>query len=213
MTRKDEGIRKYMKPKKDINEKYNNLIWSDNDQKAKTPPEVWHSIHEEFGKYIFDPCPPNPKWDGLKISWKKLNYVNPPYNKCKDWMKKAVHEMKVNKCKSVCLIPCRSHTNWFHEYVIPYAAEIRFIKNGVRFVGYKRKSPFSTCIVIYDPKHEGIPVLNSIDFYEKKDIEKPKPKPKPKKRKAKEEKTKKTKKTKTKKDKIDLPLAYTTSLL
>ena len=42
-----------MKPKKDINEKYNNLIWSDNDQKAKTPPEVWHSIHEEFGKYIF----------------------------------------------------------------------------------------------------------------------------------------------------------------
>ena len=38
------------------------------------------------------------------------------------------------------------------------------------------------------------------------------PKPKPKKRKAKQENINKPKKTKTKKDKIDLPLAYTTSL-
>lgn len=150
----------------EITTNYDKLIWSDNDQKAQTPSEVWDCLHKEFGKQLFDPCPLNPKWDGLNIPWKKLNYVNPPYNKCKEWMKKAVHEMKVNKCKSICLIPCRSHTNWFHEFVLPHAAEIRLIKNGVRFVGYKRKSPFSTCIVIFDPNHEGtMPKLNSVNFY------------------------------------------------
>lgn len=150
-------------------------MWSSENQKAQTPKEVWQILEAEFGK-MFDPCPPHPLWDGLKIEWssKQVNYVNPPYNECGKWMEKAVQEMKKNK-KVCALIPCRSHTNWFHSFVIPYASEIRFVKNGVRFQGFKRKSPFSICIVIYDPTHKSKQRFTSIDFYAKNTTKEAKP--------------------------------------
>ena len=162
---------------------YSNFMWSTENQKAQTPTEVWETLEAEFGK-MFDPCPPNPSCDGLKIEWstKQVNYVNPPYNECGKWMEKCVQEYKKGK-KVVCLIPCRSHTNWFHAHVIPYANQIRFIKNGVRFQGYKRKSPFSVCIVIYDPTSKTKQSFSGIDFYSPKEekqitIEKSHPKKK-----------------------------------
>ena len=153
-------------PVKKEKNNYNKVMWTGDNQQAQTPPEVWKSLEAEFGE-MFDPCPANPEVDGLSIPWKKINYVNPPYNECNAWMQKVVHEF-VHGNKSVCLIPARSNTNWFHNWVLPYATEIRFIKNGVKFVGYKRKSPFPVCIVVYDPKKKGEQTFKSIDFYKKK---------------------------------------------
>lgn len=143
--------------------KYSKLMWSNDNQQAETPPEVWKTLEEEFGK-MYDPCPPNYKINGLVSEWKSVNYVNPPYNECGTWMEKVITEYKKGK-KCICLIPARSHTNWFHEWVIPYVTELRFVQNGVRFVGYRRKSPFSICIAIFDPAKKGTQSFCGQNFY------------------------------------------------
>ena len=49
-----------------------------------TPDKIWHLIKDKWGydkEDFFDPCPVNPKHNGLEIKWKKLNFVNPPYSR------------------------------------------------------------------------------------------------------------------------------------
>ena len=54
---------------------------------------------------------------------------------------------------AVLLIPARTDTKWFHEYVY-HKAEIRFIKGRVKFGGAKYNAPFPSMIVIYKPTNE-----------------------------------------------------------
>jgi site-specific DNA-methyltransferase (adenine-specific) len=50
---------------------------------------------------------------------------------------------------AVFLIPARTDTRWFHEIVLPYAAEIRFIKGRLKFSGAKNSAPFPSMIVVF----------------------------------------------------------------
>ena len=49
----------------------------------ETPTDLLEYIRMKYfnGHSFFDPCPIDPDFDGLKIAWKKRNYVNPPYNR------------------------------------------------------------------------------------------------------------------------------------
>ena len=103
-----------------------------------TPPEILNMVEMEFGR-LFDPCPLNAEFDGLSIEWKKVNYINPPYNR-KDkeaFIRKAFEEsQKGNLC--VMLLPVSTSTKIFHEVIYPYA-EIRFLKRRVKFIGVNSK--------------------------------------------------------------------------
>ncbi len=116
------------------------------DQKARTPETVYNQLNEEF-KFDFDPCPADPKFDGLEIEWGQRNYVNPPYNDVPSWIKKAYEESQKGKLV-VMLLPVRTQTLWFYNYG-RYAKEIRFIQGGIRFQGYNHKCPFPLMILIY----------------------------------------------------------------
>jgi site-specific DNA-methyltransferase (adenine-specific) len=50
---------------------------------------------------------------------------------------------------AVFLIPARTDTRWFHEIVLPYAKEIRFIKGRLKFGDSKNSAPFPSMIVIF----------------------------------------------------------------
>ena len=109
----------------------------------ETPNYLLEKIREEFG-YFYDPCPLKSKEDGLSISWKDVNYINPPYNitdKPK-FIKKAFEEFKKGKT-CIILVPATTETKWFHELVVPYA-EVRLIKGRVRFKGYNSKGEYVT---------------------------------------------------------------------
>src|SRR3990167_3688523 len=103
-------------------------------QNWKTPKAFYQALDAEF-RFDFDPCPPNPEFDGLNIEWGGANYVNPPYKDCAKWLKKGFEEHQKGKTV-VFLIPSRTDTNYWHEYVMK-AQEIRFIKGRLNFDGHK----------------------------------------------------------------------------
>ena len=114
-------------------------------------------IKKRFEDY-FDPCPfPKPAWDGLKIEWKNKNFVNPPYNEIVKWAQKCCEEFKKGR-ECVLLIPSRTDTRYFHDFIIPYA-KIEFIKGRLRFVdlngssGGNGKAPFASIFCHYLPSH------------------------------------------------------------
>jgi hypothetical protein len=74
--------------------------------------------------------------------------MNPPYGReIGKWIKKA-YEESLNGCTVVCLLPSRTDTRWFWDYILG-KAEIRFIKGRLKFGGHKNAAPFPSMIVIY----------------------------------------------------------------
>ena len=109
----------------------------------QTPSYLYEQLNKEF-LFEFDPCPINPKFDGLTIDWKKSNFVNPPYSrKLKElFIIKAYHEyLKGNLV--VMLLPVSTSTKIFHTYIYN-KAEIRFLEGRVKFCGYNTFGDYVT---------------------------------------------------------------------
>lgn len=78
----------------------------------------------------------------------KSFFLNPPYSKIAAFMKKA-YEESLKGAVVVCLIPCRTDTRYWHDYVMK-AQEIRFVKGRLKFNGGSCGAPFPSCVVIFD---------------------------------------------------------------
>lgn len=123
-----------------------NPLFTSINQKWKTPKQIYQILEAEFG-FDFDPCPEDPKFDGLSVEWGNSNFVNPPHNQIKKWILKGFEEAQKNKVV-VFLIPSRTETTWWHD-VCMKASEIRFIRGRLRFEGAVHNAPFPSCIVIF----------------------------------------------------------------
>jgi len=133
--------------------KNRNLIHSDH---WKTPLYFYSELNKEFN-FTFDPCPLHSDFDGLNISWKKRNFINPPYSrKLKElFILKALYESKKNKL-CVLLIPVSTSTKIFHEVILPNAFEIRFIKGRINFEGV---NSFGVSVKNKPPMHDSMIVI------------------------------------------------------
>ena len=87
-----------------------------------TPDKIWHLIKDKWGydkEDFFDPCPVNPKHNGLEIKWKKLNFVNPPYSREKGEKKSQltlfVEKALEEKGTTIMLLPSKTDQDWFHQ--------------------------------------------------------------------------------------------------
>ena len=113
----------------------------------KTPKALYAQLDAEFG-FDFDPCPPNPSFDGLSVEWGGANFVNPPYGReLPKWIEKGFKEWKKGKLV-VFLIPSRTDTRWWHDFVMQ-AEEIRLIKGRLHFDDAKGAAPFPSCVVVF----------------------------------------------------------------
>ena len=85
--------------------------------------------------------------DGLSQDWTDLRcWMNPPYGReIGKWVKKAAEG---GAELVVCLLPARTDTKWFHEYIYN-KAEIRFIKGRLKFGDGKNSAPFPSMLVIF----------------------------------------------------------------
>lgn len=123
------------------------VVFSSQSDNWRTPEKLYEKLNKEFD-FDFDPCPINSDFDGLNICWGRRNFINPPYSQVKEWIVKGFNEyLKGKLC--VFLVPARTDTKWFHELVLPYAKEIRFIKGRLKFSDYKNSAPFPSCIIIF----------------------------------------------------------------
>ena len=103
-----------------------------------TPDRVFDIIKEKWGyskNEMFDPCPENPKFNGLGINWKNLNFVNPPYTLLKEFVYKAIKETDIGR-KTIMLLPCKTDQHWFHE-LKPWWDQIIWIEKRLKFKNNK----------------------------------------------------------------------------
>ena len=126
-----------------------------------TPQAFFDKLDKEFW-FTLDPCASeeNAKCDnfytkednGLEKNWEGENvFCNPPYGReIKHWVKKCSEEGKKENTIVVMLIPARTDTRYFHEYIYG-KAEIRFIKGRLKFEGGENNNPapFPSMLVIF----------------------------------------------------------------
>ena len=112
-----------------------------------TPSSIYIQLDNEF-RFDFDPCPNDPSFNGLQIEWGQRSYVNPPFSNWQIWVHKGYEEHKKGKMV-VFLLAARTDTKAFHEIIIPFATEIRFIQGRLKFGGSKTGAPFPSMVVIF----------------------------------------------------------------
>ena len=133
------------------------MFSSETDQWA-TPQYFFDELNAEF-HFTLDPCADefnhkcekyfSKEQDGLSQSWKNdIVFCNPPYGReIYNWVKKAYEEYNKGAIV-VMLVPARTDTKWFHEFIYK-KAEIRFIKGRLKFGNSKNSAPFPSMVVIF----------------------------------------------------------------
>lgn len=125
-----------------------------------TPSDLFEKLDKEF-HFNLDPCctHENAKCevhftkeeDGLKQSWGGYNvFCNPPYGSdIKHWVRKCYEESRKPNTTVVLLIPARTDTSYFHDYIYHKVREIRFIRGRLHFNDSPQGAPFPSMIVIF----------------------------------------------------------------
>ncbi len=146
-----------------------------------TPQALFDDLHCEFrfqwdvaatianakcGPYrYFGPDHGNKEYrDGLSEQWRTYRteaverlWCNPPYSRCRDFIAKAALEAK-HGATTVCLVPSRTDTRWWHQWVwddVRHCArpgvEVRFLKGRLKFGNSENSAPFPSVLVIFRP--------------------------------------------------------------
>lgn len=135
------------------------LMFSSKTDLWSTPWSFFDKLNDEF-HFTLDPCSTHEnakcykhftiEEDGLLQDWgNEVVFCNPPYGRqIKDWVKKAYEESQKDNTTVVMLIPARTDTIYFHEYIY-HKAEIRFIKGRLKFGDAKNAAPFPSMVVIF----------------------------------------------------------------
>ena len=110
----------------------------------RTPRDFYANLNAEFN-FDFDPCPfqHDMSWDGLQVEWGQRNFVNPPYSRphLKNFVLKGIEESNKGKV-CVFLIPASTDTKLFHDYILRYSSDIRFVRGRLKFEGYNNEGEF-----------------------------------------------------------------------
>ena len=132
----------------------NDALFSHKTDLWETPQDFFDRLNDEF-HFNLDVCalPENakckryftPEVDGLKQDWVGTVWCNPPYGRqIAKWVKKAAE----SDCTVVMLIPARTDTGWFHDYIYG-KVEIRFLRGRLKFGEAKWNAPFPCMVVIW----------------------------------------------------------------
>lgn len=78
-------------------------------------------------------------------------WCNPPYNNITQWIKKC-YEESLKGCTVVMLIPARTDTKVWHEYISK--GRVTLLKGRLKFSNSKHSAPFPSCIVIFGKEYD-----------------------------------------------------------
>lgn len=88
--------------------------------------------------------------DGLLQDWSgRRVFCNPPYGRAiAAWVEKAYREGTKDGTIVVMLIPARTDTRYFHDFIL-HRSEIRFVPGRLKFGGASQSAPFPSMVVIF----------------------------------------------------------------
>jgi site-specific DNA-methyltransferase (adenine-specific) len=137
------------------------LMFSSKTDLWETPQDLFDKLNNEF-QFTLDvrATPENAKCDkfyteeqdGLEHPWKGTVWCNPPYGRgIGQWVRRALFA-SVSGATVVMLLPARTDTKWFHDYIYKRNnVEIRFIRGRLKFGGSKNSAPFPSMVVVFMP--------------------------------------------------------------
>jgi site-specific DNA-methyltransferase (adenine-specific) len=141
----------------------NNIHFKSNSNEWYTPSSVYDPLNKEFC-FTLDPCCTKESAkcdkyftkedDGLMQDWSDdIVFVNPPYGReISKWVKKSYESSFLHGATVVMLIPARTDTTYWHDYIFD-KAEIRFLRGRIKFKdkqGITRDSaPFPSAIIVF----------------------------------------------------------------
>lgn len=136
------------------------VMFSSKTDQWATPQDFFDKLNDEFN-FTLDPCADEfnhkcskyytREQNGLTKEWNNERvFCNPPYGKeIVDWVKKCNQEVFDGGCElAVMLVPARTDTRWFHDYIY-HQAEIRFVKGRLKFGDSNNSAPFPSMVVIF----------------------------------------------------------------
>lgn len=136
-----------------------NVHFSSATNEWATPQDFFDRLNKQFN-FTLDPCatPENAKCekffteedDGLTQDWGGHRvFCNPPYGRgLKDWVRKAYEESKKGALV-VMLIPARTDTSYWHEFIVGGGADIRFLRGRLKFGDGANSAPFPSALVMW----------------------------------------------------------------
>lgn len=125
------------------------------------PARLFDVLDREFS-FTLDPCADETNHkcnryftkeiDGLSQDWSgETVFCFPPYGRnIKKWVKKSRDEALKPNTTVVMLIPARTDTQYFHDYIYQKPnVEIRFIKGRLKFNDSNNAAPFPSMVVVF----------------------------------------------------------------
>lgn len=83
-------------------------------------------------------------------------FCNPPYSQIRQFIGKAAEEARAGRATVVCLVPARTDTRWWHQWIYDArwhrtrpGVEVRFLKGRLKFGGSDNSAPFPSALVVF----------------------------------------------------------------
>lgn len=115
----------------------------------RTPNYITDAVNELWPDGWMDPCPANPKIDGMSYNWCQPAYINPPFSNYLKWAEWGQYH-----CTNEQLYICgHDHsTKWF-KTITQSASALCLLSKRVRFIdpvtGLEGKAPSQCHTLIY----------------------------------------------------------------
>ena len=134
------------------------LMFSSKTEEWETPQSFFDALDAEF-HFTLDVCSTDEnakcakhytkEQDGLAQDWTgETVWCNPPYGReMPKWIARCKQHGDAGGV-AVMLIPARTDTKAFHEYIYG-KAQIRFVKGRLKFGGSSNSAPFPSMVVIF----------------------------------------------------------------
>lgn len=138
----------------------NSGLFTSNTDQWGTPQDLFDKLNAEF-HFTLDVCADDTnhkcdkyftkEQDGLIQDWGgEVVWCNPPYGR---EIGKWVERCSKHKGIAVMLLPARTDTRWFHDYIYK-KSRIRFIKGRLKFGDSNNSAPFPSMVVIFKRKRK-----------------------------------------------------------
>lgn len=137
------------------------VMFSSNSNEWATPQEFFDELDKEF-HFTLDPCATKDnakrkkfytiEENGLLQDWGgEIVFCNPPYGRdIAKWVEKAYYESRKSNTTVVMLIPARTDTKYWHEWIFPHASDIGFVQGRIKFGDSHNSAPFPSAVVVFE---------------------------------------------------------------